>query len=310
MSLGQRLDEIERQKQCFIDFMDAIDIPIYSMTFNSSILPKISPTSLAKFKTASYISIVWVESQTDHSQLTDLWHVLRNMDFSWFKGLDLSFPSLFGNSHEALGHINLDHLTSFSGTTQLLIIIYSFTPSLRAIELTDIAYSYSSLLSFNVMPQVYSLGLPWDTIDIEDVHKAADIWPSIKELYIPFSSVLEDTANPFPRMYATLSYFTHLELLYITSVASGLTTLNHKMSRYLHETSYPRNSVLRTIRFRDSSVAYWNSLESAWDIDMGFHTLGQCCMNWNAGLPRPKWSSLKRLVGKGQISYWEPFYGI
>ncbi|KIJ39615.1 hypothetical protein M422DRAFT_32618, partial [Sphaerobolus stellatus SS14] len=116
------------------------------------------------------------------------------MDFSRFKGLDLSFPSLFGNSHEALRHINLDHLTSFSGTTQLLVTIYSFTPSLRAIELTDKAYSYTSLLSFNVMPQVYSLGLPWDTTDIEDVHKAADIWPSIKELHIPFSFALEDTA--------------------------------------------------------------------------------------------------------------------
>ncbi|KIJ50269.1 hypothetical protein M422DRAFT_245520 [Sphaerobolus stellatus SS14] len=127
-------------------------------------------------------------------------------------------------------------------------------------------------------------------------------------------------------MYATLSHFTHLELLYIISVTSGFTTLNHKMSRYLHETPYPQNSLLRTIIFRDSSVAYWNFLESAWDIDMGFHvlpdtrfsaeeltaaskTLGQCCTSWNAGLPRQKWSSLKRLIGKGQISYWEPFYG-
>ncbi|KIJ50270.1 hypothetical protein M422DRAFT_245521 [Sphaerobolus stellatus SS14] len=176
MSLGQRLDEIERQKQCFIDFMDAIDLPIYSVAFNSSILPRISPASLAKFKIASYISIIWVERQTDHFQLTDLWHLLRNMDFSRFKGLDLSFPSLFGNSHEALGHIYLYHLTSFSGTTQLLVTIYSFTPSLRAIELTDTAYSYTSLLSFKAMPQVHNLGLPWDTTDIKGVHKAADIY--------------------------------------------------------------------------------------------------------------------------------------
>ncbi|KIJ23894.1 hypothetical protein M422DRAFT_275441 [Sphaerobolus stellatus SS14] len=338
------------EEQWFVDLINVIDLPVRSVSFDDGILSRFAPAALIKLQSATHVSVNWFGNSIPPTEVENPWHILTGVDYGQLKGLcslELSCHYIRGDL-PWLRHHNLHHLTSFSGSTRTLDLIIPFAPNLRAIELTDYRVElsqigvWSIILPSKPMPKVYHLSL-WSLLGISEIRRATKIWPSVKELYFPFacdsnlytsgtnpfSNLHMSGTNPFHNIFCFFSDFVDLEVLHITSTNQHRnSTLNKSTALALNATRRPRCSKLRTITFFDSSVAYWNFLDSVWEFDVGTNSMpndslspdevsaataiiGNCYTTWHTSLPKSSlkeeiWSSIKAVFGKEHAYYWEP----
>ncbi|KIJ39547.1 hypothetical protein M422DRAFT_257599 [Sphaerobolus stellatus SS14] len=333
--IGERTDVASQHEDSLIHFLDDIDLPIRSVSLHATILDRLSPAIVEKLQHTSRVAIHGLREHVTPRQLGNLQNILDNTK-GQFEGLELSFPFMLEDANCSwIRDINLCHLTSISSPTQLLLDIVPLARNLKSVDLTDNPMEYAAsaieTLKSNPLPKLSHLSLPW-VFKTEEVQKVVALWPSVKELFIPFSQrvVHAISANPFPNLFSIFSRSSNVEILHLLPGYDNNNGLNTFTAVALNKTLRPQNSALRVITF-DSSVAYWNPLESVWEFDIrgpmkpivrfsavelavateivkGFYT------SWKVNYSPEKstktvQSSNKGFIGKEQDLRWEPIYG-
>ncbi|KIJ50312.1 hypothetical protein M422DRAFT_245565 [Sphaerobolus stellatus SS14] len=325
-----------QRKQCMIEFLEAIKVPLLSVSLWADILPHITPPTFVKLLATDNLHIVM--SLTGAEDLASFLHLqdsINNVNKEPSGNFELSLRE--GLDHEilSLSRLNLQHLTSFNGPAKMLHQIIPFGENIKVIKIIDSPWIDDTtyrLLKSSPMRQVYYVDLPF--VDIwQQGHKVLEIWPSMKELSIRCECLARVRSVARAGQKITIrdvlkahSNFPQVEVIHLD--CQRCWSLNASMASNLETMARRRTSALRVIEFGDNSIGYWNSLEHVWEFEVdsrrgrkvgGYFDQEEeaaakemyrnCLTTWRSTLPSPSanqriLSPFKKLFGKPPL--WEP----
>ncbi|KIJ39577.1 hypothetical protein M422DRAFT_257636 [Sphaerobolus stellatus SS14] len=322
--------------QTMIEFLEAIKVPLLSVSLWADILPHITPPTFAKLQATGNLRIVmFLMDVGDLASFLHLQDSINSMNKEHSGNFELSFRGGLDHEIPSLSRLNLQPLTSFDGPAKMLHHIIPFGDNIKAIKIIDSLWIDDTtyrLLKSNPMKQVYYANLPF--VDVwQQGHKVLEVWPSMKELYIRCECwarvPLVARAGQKITIHDVLeahSNFPQVEVIHLN--CRRCWSLNASMASNLETVAHRRTSALRVIEFGDHSIGYWNSLEHVWELEVnscrGRKVRGyfdqeeeaaakemyrNCLTTWRSTLPRPSanqriLSPFKKLFGKPPL--WEP----